>query len=782
MKPILRVLNIEDSDRDAALLQRYLSRAGYDLIAERVDTPAAMTAALTARSWDVILCDYSMPNFDALRALALVKELELDLPFIIISGTVGEAVAVEAMRAGAHDYLMKDNLVRLAPIIERELHEAENRRARRQAEESLKASEAELRALFAAITDVIFVLDAQGRYLRIAPTDPTYLYEPSARLMGKTLHEVFPEVEADYFLGHIRRALEEGRAHRVEYSLQIDGTEVWFDGAVSPMTKDAVVWVARDITERKCAEEEKSQLTAQIDRQRRRLNNIIANVPGVVWEAWGEPDRANQRIDFASNYVEKMLGYSVEEWLSTPNFWLTIVHPEDRERAAQAAALIFTSGESKTLEFRWIAKDGQVVWVEANTVVITDEQGRPVGMRGVTTDISERKMLEEQFRQAQKMEAIGQLAGGVAHDFNTLLTVIKGYCELTTKRLQAEDPLRRNIEEIEKAGNRAAALTRQLLIFSRREVLQVKSLDLNSIISELGKMLHRLIGGDIELRITLMTDPASIKADPGQIEQVIMNLAVNARDAMPHGGKLTIETAQVLLDEEYARQHPALRPGPYILLAVSDTGIGMDEQTLKRIFEPFFTTKAPGKGTGLGLSTVYGIVKQLGGDIQVYSKPQLGTTFKLYFPYIDEGAADYKPHTEAEEFFSGTETILLAEDEESARKLVREMLEMFGYYVLEAANGKAALFACEQHQKPIHLLLTDVVMPEISGHELAERLAAIHPETTVLYMSGYLDDTIANHGIRATETPFLQKPFTMDTLARKVREVLDAAPHNKNRK
>jgi len=405
----------------------------------------------------------------------------------------------------------------------------------------------------------------------------------------------------------------------------------------------------------------------------------------------------------------------------------------------------------------------------------------------LAAEITERKRVEEALRasegqllQAQKMEAIGRLAGGIAHDFNNLLTAINGYSELTMLQLKPEDPLMHNIKEVKKAGDRAAALTRQLLAFSRKQVLQPKILDLNVVVSEIEKMLQRLIGEDIELRTVLAPELGHIKGDPGQIEQVIMNLAVNARDAMEGGGKLTIETQNVYLDEGYVKQHTTVMAGSYVMLAVSDTGQGMDEETQKRIFEPFFTTKDVGKGTGLGLSTVYGIIKQSGGHIWIYSEVGQGTTFKVYLPRVDEEAQVYKPSQERQESRSGKETVLLAEDEEMLRNLIRQVLTSFGYQVLEAANGAAALVVCEQYQDPIHLLITDVVMPEMSGRELTGRLAGLRPEMKVLFMSGYTDDTIVRHGILESDLAFLQKPFTPHDLARKVREVLDEDASLKN--
>jgi two-component system cell cycle sensor histidine kinase/response regulator CckA len=471
----------------------------------------------------------------------------------------------------------------------------------------------------------------------------------------------------------------------------------------------------------------------------------------------------NRIIRSVNRAYAEMFEYNAEELIGRDILDLT--PPEERDYVRSKI-----EEDQLVYETVGVKKDGTQINIEvsANSCMYDGAPARLAAVR----DITERKLLEEQLRQSQKMEAIGQLAGGIAHDFNNLLTSIIGYSELTMKRLQPEDSLRHNIEEIRKAGDRAASLTRQLLAFSRKQVLQPKVLDLNAIVTDLEKMLRRLIGEDIDLRTVLQPELASIKADPGQIEQVLMNLAVNARDAMPQGGKLTIETKTVYLDEEYAKHHIAVIPGHYVMLAVSDNGIGIDEQTQARIFEPFFTTKEVGKGTGLGLSTVYGIVKQSGGNIWVYSEIGRGTTFRVHLPCVDEGAQRYKRTTETEEDIQGTETILLAEDEEMVRKLAREVLEMYGYQVLEAVDGDAALLICEQHKQAIHLLITDVIMPGMSGRGLADRLLQVRPEMKVLYMSGYTDDAIVHQGVLDEGTNFIQKPFSTNDLARKVREVL----------
>jgi len=461
----------------------------------------------------------------------------------------------------------------------------------------------------------------------------------------------------------------------------------------------------------------------------------------------------------------EVTGYPREELLrlNTTDTYLS----EERAGVPPRLAEIARSG-SASYERSLLRKDGAVITVEVNARAL------PGGsLLATLRDVTDRKRLEEQLRQAQKMEAVGRLAGGVAHDFNNLLTAIFGYADLLTEEFPAGSPARQDLEEIRKAATRAAALTRQLLAFSRQQVLAPVVLSVNDLVDDVDKMLRRLVGEDVELRLTLARDAGNLRADPGQLQQVIMNLVVNARDAMPTGGKLLIETADAELTEQYAELHQAVIPGRYVMLAVSDTGVGMDAQTKARIFEPFFTTKEKGKGTGLGLSTVYGIVKQSGGYVWVYSEPGHGTTFKVYLPRVDAPAEPQAPPREAATV-TGTETILLAEDDEILRPLTKGLLAKLGYTVLEAESAEQALAVAGARQGPIHLLVADVVMPGASGRELARRLAQSRPETRVLYVSGYTDDAIVHHGMLEPGLKFLQKPFTPAALARKVREVLDA--------
>jgi two-component system cell cycle sensor histidine kinase/response regulator CckA len=448
--------------------------------------------------------------------------------------------------------------------------------------------------------------------------------------------------------------------------------------------------------------------------------------------------------------------------------------PDFQETALHGALeRCLSEREVSRLETEWSHADGTKSWYELNV------QPAPDGALILSSDITERKRtltqlqhMGEQLRQSQKMEAVGRLAGGVAHDFNNVLSVILSYGEIIRGSLDPKDPARENMAEVIRAAQQAADLTRQLLMFSRRQVLEPKVVDLNEMLLRMHNMLQRILGEDVELVSTLQTSLGLVRADPSSLEQVVMNLVVNARDAMPTGGKLTIETTNVQLDEAYAREHLGVRPGPHVMLAVSDTGIGMNQDTLAHIFEPFFTTKESSKGTGLGLSTVFGIAQQSGGSVWVYSELGNGATFKLFLPCVDAVVVSSPPAKQSPR--RGHETILLVEDQEQVRQVVRTILQRQGYEVLTACDVADALQIGREHARPIHLLLTDVVMPQMSGPELAKRVLAMRSETRVLCMSGYTDDSIVRHGVLAAEMPFLQKPITPDALARKVREVLDA--------
>ncbi len=1138
------------------LLLRHLLNEGYDVQSEIVQTAADMKTALAEGDWDIVLSDYTMPHFTGLDALRVLQKSGQDIPLIIISGTIGEDIAVEAMLKGANDYLMKGNLTRLVPAIERDLESAARRLKQKQAENALRRSEENL-ANAQRIAHI-------GSWETNLVNNHVFWSDEVYRIYGLSKDHL--EISLEVFISFIhpddrqsvQGAADEAVLQKAPYNtehriIRPDGDvrivceigEVTFDETGEPLR---FIGTVQDVTERKVTEEEKMLLSAQIEQQHERLNNIVDNVEGVVWETWRKPDEAAQKIDFISDYVETMLGYTVEEWLSTPKFWLSIVHPDDRERMKRVACENSLKSQSFIEEFRWVAKDGHIVWVETHSTAICDDQGQAIGYRGVNIDITERKQaermiieseeryrflfdnsplpmwvfdletldflsvnkaaishygysrkeflsmslkdirlpedipvllesvkrdvdevtkvgvlkhrkkdgtiifadiisnqlifdgrkaklvlvndvterrkaeesvrfqahllntveqsvvatdlngivtywnqfaeklygwtsaeavgcsvlklttpeinrqqgnqtiarlragkgwagefvvqnkagdnfpaytsnspvtdkagkvigfvgvsvdiierknaetalreaqgkyrrliesspgiiylnepnppystifvspgveilgysieewyaapgmwanllhkddfdrvlrefkyatehdletdleyrvlgrdgtvywwqdrgrfvsdvqgnklswqgiilditktkaLEDQLRQSQKLESVGLLAGGIAHDFNNMLTAINGYSDLTLRKLGADDPLRRNIEEIKKAGVRSADLTHQLLAFSRQQILQPIVLDLNEIIRDTMKMLNRLIGEDIQLATIFNPKIGLVKVDPGQLSQLIMNLAVNARDAMPRGGKITIETANVFLDPNYVREHIGVLPGAYVMLAVSDTGSGMSAEVKEHIFEPFFTTKEIGKGTGLGLATVYGIVKQSGGNIEFKSEESAGTTFKVYLPRVAQQTVTVEKNEISLELPKGTETILVVEDEEMVRHLTRQILEECGYTVIEARNGIEALEICEQKDYKFDLLMTDVVMPEMGGSELSEVLKTKLSDLKTLFTSGYTDDAVVRHGVIEAGTNFLHKPYTPEALANKIREILD---------
>jgi PAS domain S-box-containing protein len=500
----------------------------------------------------------------------------------------------------------------------------------------------------------------------------------------------------------------------------------------------------------------------QVERhaERVRLSVMVEKMPAVLWTA-----NANLEIESAMGAALDALGLRSRELvgMSILDFFFT----NDNDAPPIAAHRNALEGQSVACEVSW--KDRRF---ESHVQPLRDSEGVIQGVIGVALDITERERLTDQLRQSQKMQAVGELAGGVAHDFNNLLMVVKGHAQLLMERLPNSSPMRLSVEQVEKAADRAASLTRQLLAFGRKQVLQPRVLDLNDAVGGMIRMFSRVIGENIEMAFLPGGKLGRVKADPGQIEQVLLNLVVNARDAMPNGGRLTIETSNVELDRGYAATHTSLAPGLYVMLTVTDTGCGMNAETRSRIFEPFFTTKGPGKGTGLGLATVYGVVKQSGGYIYVYSEIGRGTTFKIYLPQVTAAPDKLSPETDRRRSARGTETILFVEDEQSVRDLVRDFLVGAGYCMLEASDGSQALRVAASHPGPIHLLITDVVMPHLSGPELARKLSSERTALKVLFISGYTDDTVFRHGVLEGGVAFLQKPFNLKALAQKIREIL----------
>ncbi len=628
------------------------------------------------------------------------------------------------------------------------------------AESALRASEVRYRRLFEAAQDGILILDADSGEIRdVNPFLTDLLGFSQAELLGKKLWEIGPLRDVLLSRVSFEELQTRGYVRYEDLPLETrDGRQIaveFVSNVYLADDKKVIQCNIRDITARKEAEEEHVRLVTAIEQSAEAV--VITNPAG--------------DIEYVNSAFTQITGYSREEALGK-NPRILKSGKQDPEFYQQLWETI-VNGQTWEGELINRRKNGTHYTEKMSITAVRDRAGMATHFIATKQDITERRNLEAKLHQASKMEAVGRLAGGVAHDFNNLLTVINGYSEVLMERLASDTKSSGYLEEIHKAGERAASLTRQLLAFSRHQVLAPQVLDMNAVVSNLGNMLRRLIGEDIKLRTLLNPSLARVKADPGQIEQVIINLAVNARDAMPKGGNLTIETSNVELDEEYARIHPTVKPGPHAVLVVSDTGEGMTPETQARIFEPFFTTKEMGKGTGLGLATVYGIVKQSGGSVWVYSEVGTGTTFKIYFPVVSDGSeAKESPKLETDSA-GGTETVLLVEDEEGVRLLVRLALVSKGYKVLEAPDPKSALAICSSHDGPIHLLLTDVVMPQMSGPEVASKVAALRPSIRVLYMSGYTDDSVVHHGVLSQEMSFIQKPFSSANLRKKIREVLD---------
>ncbi len=612
--------------------------------------------------------------------------------------------------------------------------------------------------------DGISILDADGKHIYVNAAFARMLgHESTETMMGVHWQKLYDPGDIKLLQEQVRQSL----AAEGKWSGQInlrrrDETVIPVEMAITTLANGFIACIGHDITLRKQAE----RARAEAENKYRTLVEQVAAISYIA-----ELGLQAEWL-YVSPQIEAITGYTQEEWLAGSRDWLRHIPKEDHAtiEAAEAASL---RGERFQAEYRIVRKDGAVIWVSDTAVVVPGSDSHPV-MEGIIVDITERKLLENQLQQSRRMEAVGRLAGGIAHDFNNLLTIIKGYAELALQRTGIQPELRADVMQIDNASERASMLIRQLLAFSRRQVLQPKVIDLNAIVLGLDKLLARLMGEHIEMVTRCGANVGNVKADPAQVEQVIMNLVVNARDAMPKGGRLTVETFNVDLDSTYARDHVSVKPGAYVMLAVSDTGMGMSPETVAHIFEPFFTTKESGQGTGLGLSTVYGIVKQSGGYIWVYSEPGKGTTFKVYLPRVTELAESKTGAVQPPGAGKGSETILLVEDEEAVRELASRILSAKGYSVVVAKSTQEAEQLATKHAGEIHLLLTDIIMPGTSGRELARRITERHPRTRVLYMSGYTDNVLAQGGVLEAGLSFLQKPFTPGALVQKVRDVLDS--------
>ncbi len=1024
MKKPIRVLMLEDQPLDAELELHELRQTGFDPTFIRVDSEAEYLKLLD-QPWDVILADYTMPQFDAIRALDILQERALDIPLIVVSGTIGEEVAVSIMKHGAADYLMKDRLMRLGLSVAQALERQRLRIEKETANELLAARERHFRALIENSADEIALIDANGNILYTSPSTHRLMGYSEEELQGKNAFRFMHHDDVEMMKGLLMKLVQE-KSRSVKWEARLrhkDNSWNWFEGngtafLASPGEPQFVINY-RDISQRKRAEEERDKLFQALNERIKELTAMhrigrilqmedistgdhLREIVTILPDAWQYPKITAARIRLGdaeaktANFHESPWTQSVEFWLSDGTSGsIQIIYLEERPQEvdgpflAEETALLKTIAESLRLHFEhklalealrsseerfskafqanpiplsiatlnegryidvnesflqvygysreevigrtatdlkiWLdpsqraeiirerqkrgplrgvevktqSKNGQVhemlisvdvislngepcllalaldiserkrsqealqqseekyrnlVQNMSEGVGITDAHeevvfanpaaeeifgvpagtlvgrrlgdfldhsdleyfhqqmqdrtkgkwepfevqilrpslekrlllvtmtgrfsadGNYMGSLGIFHDVTERRNLELQLQQSQKMEAIGKLAGGIAHDFNNLLTTILGYCDLAQLRLRPDDPLQSSLEQIHKAGDHAAALTRQLLAFSRKQVLQPTVMSLNNTVTGMEKMLRRLIGEDIEIYLQLDPHLQNVRVDGGQVEQIIMNMAVNARDAMPNGGRLTIETGNVELGEDYVREHLGTHSGPHVLLAISDTGCGMDADTKSHLFEPFFTTKEKGKGTGLGLSTVYGIVQQSGGSIFVYSEMGLGTTFKIYFPVAGTKAEAEVEKEAAEGPTSGRETILVVEDELGLRQITVEMLKARGYRVVQASCPAEAVALCSQPHAGIQLMLTDVVMPDMNGYQLAKKVKALQPDIRILFMSGFADESVARKGYPDVEFHFIEKPFSSDLLQRRIREALADHP------
>jgi len=636
---------------------------------------------------------------------------------------------------------------------------------RRRAEKEMRDSEERYRLLFESNPQPMWVYENDSlRFLAVNEAAIQSYGYSREEFLAMTLKDIRPEEDVPALLDSIHRVQPGLYAAGVWRHRKKDGAIIEVEITIHPLSfmgQAARLTLANDVTERRRAER-------ALRTERDHSAIIIQATPSMVCGL--APSGSTL---FMNPAAEAVTGYTAADIVGR-SFWQTF-YPGDEYGQAEQISREIEEGDVRDCEMVLTTRTGEKRTIAWSFVRRLDETGKLIEIVGFGNDITERRGLEEQLRQSQKMEAVGRLAGGVAHDFNNLMTAVTGYSELLLRREKKKDGSCKELEEIHRAGERAAELTRQLLAFGRRQVMKPRVVDLNGVVAGMDSMLRRLIGEDIDLLTALSPDLGQVKVDPGQIEQALMNLALNSRDAMPSGGKLTISTTNVSLDEAYARRHVGVRPGPYAMLAVSDTGSGIDAQTRSHLFEPFFTTKGQAQATGLGLSTVYGIVKQSGGHIFVYSEPGRGTTIKIYLPRVED-PVEVAPAPDARGASAGgSETILLVEDEDAVRSLARDILEMNGYKVLVARDGAEGLQICERHHGTIDLLLTDVVMPHMSGRDLVDRAGPLRPAMRVLYMSGYTGDAIVHQGVLAPGSEMLEKPFTVAALVRKVRDMLDAA-------
>jgi two-component system, cell cycle sensor histidine kinase and response regulator CckA len=759
MKSPLHILHLEDDPNDAALIKSSLEAGGLVSVVNCVDNERDFVAALERGGIDVVFSDYSLPGFDGAAAIDIVHAGWPDLPVILISGTHGEEAAIDSIKGGATDYVLKEHLARLIPSVHRALQQVEERNALKHAKENL----IRLAAIVESSDDAIIGKDMNGIISSWNKGAEKIFGYSASEMLGGTLKRLIPADRMDEDTSFLKRTTNVESIPQFETLRQTKGGKLLDVSVTISPIKDAggkiigTSKVARDITERK-----------RIEARFRRL--VDSNAQGVFfWNIAGT-------ITDANDAFLKLIGYSRKDLKSGIIKWSAITPPEYESIDQRALQEVADIGFCAMYEKEFICKDGTRVPILVGAANFEDNPDEGVCF---VLDLTAHKKLELQFRQSQKMEAVGQLASGVAHDFNNILAVIQIQADLLNSENTLSAEQHDFAREIGKAAQRAANLTRQLLLFGRQQAMQPRELDLSVTINNMMQILRRTLGENIEMQFKFAMQALYINADPGMIDQVLLNLAVNARDAMNSSGKLIIETSAVEFDETAPAQSPQIRPGKFISLSVSDTGSGIAPENLAKIFDPFFTTKEVGKGTGLGLATVFGIVQQHQGWINVYSEVGKGTTFRIYFPRLAR-ISDQKFMTPVMEAGrGGNETILLVEDEPTLRQSVKTVLLRLGYRVLDAAKGMEALEIWKQKRDEIQLVLTDMVMPGgISGMQLGERLLKENPKLKIIYASGYSSEIVDKKFPLKEGVNFLVKPFEMRKLAKTVRDSLDNAPQD----
>jgi two-component system cell cycle sensor histidine kinase/response regulator CckA len=764
----LRLLIVDDDPDDLSVCLRYLKNSGIDFEAEAASTPEDFTRVLREHPIDIVLADYRMKGWTGMNALTLVNEICPNVPLILLSGTLDDELAVECIKLGATDYVLKNRLGRLPMAVRRAQEEKFRREAGTRAVQALRESEEHYRALVQNAPEAIVVLDVDSGNFSDCNDKALRLFGLSReKLFERGPADLSPELQPDGRRSTtaarewVERALVEEVAefewvHRNSEGKEIP-CEVHLVHVASP-TRRLVRASVLDITVRKRAE---AALRESEARYRVLVNNASY---GIYWAT------LDGDLIYANPALVHMLGYeSDRELLAIKNMRALFNDLTSWEKLYEVYCR--TGVVDATVE--WKRKDGKTISVHINGRHAKEpERGREC-IEVMVADVTERTALEKQLVQAQKFEAIGQLAGGIAHDFNNMIGAIAGWADLGLEETEPGSRLHRHFDKVRHQADRAAALTRQLLAFARRQILEPRDVDLNLAVVETLSLLEKVIGDNIEIRPNLAPDLATVRVDPTQFEQVFMNLCINARDAMPGGGSLTIETSNVTFDEAFCVLQPLARPGQYAMLSVTDTGTGIDAATLDRIFEPFFTTKELGKGTGLGLATVYGILRQHGGFIHVYSERGIGTTFRAYLPVSTVNAAPPKRIEDNQPVRRGSETLLVAEDHDGLRQLAFETLTNLGYRVLLAADGEQALREFQEHRNQIDLALLDIVLPKLSGPEVYARICEEKPDVPVIFATGYTADIDRLQEMKIRGLPVLQKPYSPRDLARKVRDALD---------